>query len=77
MTGQLLDLGASLEVLTWSDVREAEDVEAGILAAVVDTGADLLVLGTAVRAGTSRLFLGPRVERLLERVPCPVLVLNR
>jgi hypothetical protein len=33
-------------------------------------------VGTNVRVGSSRLFLGPRVERLLINAPCPVIVLN-
>jgi nucleotide-binding universal stress UspA family protein len=39
-------------------------------------GYDLLILKTRVRIGSDRLFLGPRVERLLELAPCPVIVLN-
>jgi nucleotide-binding universal stress UspA family protein len=37
---------------------------------------DLIVLGTGVRAGSQRLFLGPKVERLLAEAPCSVIVLN-
>ncbi len=37
---------------------------------------DLAVLGTSVRVGSERLFLGPRVERILDRTPCPVLLVN-
>jgi len=57
-------------------VIEAVDVETGILRAVENTRADLLVLGTSVRAGTSRLHLGPRVEYLARHSPCPVIILN-
>lgn len=57
-------------------VIEATDVETGILRAVETTKADLLVLGTSVRAGTSRLHLGPRVEYLARHSPCPVIILN-
>jgi Kef-type K+ transport system membrane component KefB len=39
-------------------------------------GVDLIVLGTSVRVGTQRLFLGPRVERLIREAPCSVVVLN-
>jgi Kef-type K+ transport system membrane component KefB len=76
MTDQLSQLGTSLGVLTRSDVRDASDPESGILAAAGEFGADLLVLGTSVRVGTTRLFLGPRVERLVSRAACPVLVFN-
>jgi len=37
---------------------------------------DLIVLGTGVRAGSSRLDLGPKVERLVAEAPCSVIVLN-
>jgi Kef-type K+ transport system membrane component KefB/nucleotide-binding universal stress UspA family protein len=76
MTDQLSQLGTSLGVLTRSDVRDAPDPESGVLAAADEFGADLLVLGTSVRVGTTRLFLGPRVEHLVSRAACPVLVFN-
>ena len=60
-------------VRTVVETGEAETV-------IVDTarkeGADLIVLGTDVRPGTDRLFLGPRVERILRDAPCPVVVVN-
>ncbi len=37
---------------------------------------DLIILGTEVRAGASRLTLGPKVERLVIESPCSVIVLN-
>jgi nucleotide-binding universal stress UspA family protein len=37
---------------------------------------DLIVLGTDVRAGSNHLSLGPRVERIIEGAPCPVIVIN-
>jgi Kef-type K+ transport system membrane component KefB len=55
---------------------EATEVELGILDVVNDVGADLLILGTNVRTGTRRLYLGPRVEHLVTHAPCPVVVLN-
>lgn len=39
-------------------------------------GVDLVVLGTNVRTGSQRLYLGPKVERLLAESPVSVLVLN-
>lgn len=48
-------------------------------ASIVDRagrGVDLMVLGTSVRVGTQRLFLGPRVERIIRDSPCSVVVLN-
>lgn len=37
---------------------------------------DLIVMGTDVRPGSDRLFLGPRVERILDNAPCPVVIIN-
>jgi Kef-type K+ transport system membrane component KefB len=78
-----LDVTAEFEIVATrmgqnaeTEVREAEDVETGILEALEESGADLLVLGTSVRAGTTHLHLGPRVEYLTRLAPCPVVILN-
>ncbi|MGH8870694.1 MAG: cation:proton antiporter [Acidimicrobiia bacterium] len=78
-----LDVTADFEIVATrlgqhvqTEVREAEEVETGILDAIVELDADLLVLGTSVRAGTTRLHLGPRVEYLTRLAPCPVVILN-
>jgi Kef-type K+ transport system membrane component KefB len=78
-----LDVTADFEIVATrmgqhaqTEVREAEDVETGILDAIDELEADLLVLGTSVRAGTTRLHLGPRVEYLTRLAPCPVVILN-
>jgi nucleotide-binding universal stress UspA family protein len=78
-----LDVTAEFEILATqmgqhveTEVREAEDVETGILDALVEFDADLLVLGTSVRAGTTHLHLGPRIEYLTRLAPCPVVILN-
>jgi nucleotide-binding universal stress UspA family protein len=78
-----LDVTADFEIVATrmgqhaeTEVREAEDVETGILEAVEDFGADLLILGSSVRAGTTHLHLGPRVEYLTRLAPCPVVILT-
>jgi nucleotide-binding universal stress UspA family protein len=78
-----LDVTAEFEIVATrmgqnaeTEVREAEDVETGILEAIDEFGADLLILGTSVRAGTTHLHLGPRVEYLTRLAPCPVVILN-
>lgn len=38
--------------------------------------ADLLVIGAVSRSGLERLFIGSTAERLLDRVPCDVLVVK-
>jgi Kef-type K+ transport system membrane component KefB len=50
--------------------------ESVILEVTESAGIDLIVLGTDVRPGSERLFLGPRVERILADASCPVLIVN-
>ncbi len=57
-------------------VRSGTDPDEVILQVAEELGVGLCVLGTDVRPGSERLFLGPRVERILEDAPCPVLVYN-
>ncbi len=72
----LQDIGKTLGVSAATRIDEGESVVKAILNAAEDEGADLIVLGTEVRSGSDRLFLGPRVERVLDEAKCPVLVLN-
>lgn len=58
------------------EVRAGPDPESVILEVSKNQGADLILLGTDVRPGSQRLFLGPRVEWILDHAECPVLVLN-
>jgi Kef-type K+ transport system membrane component KefB/nucleotide-binding universal stress UspA family protein len=52
------------------------DLSSDILSAVADQRADLVVMSTNVRPGSTRLHLGPQVEAILKHAPCPVLLLN-
>lgn len=76
ITTEMKALAGQLDQRLSTDVVQAVDVEDGIMRAIADTDSDLLVLGTSVRAGTSRLHLGPRVEYLARNAPCPVVILN-
>lgn len=76
VTGELQEVATHLGQDLRTEVRQALDVESGVLNAIEDTHADLLVLGTSVRAGTTHLYLGPKVELLLREASCPVIVLN-
>jgi Kef-type K+ transport system membrane component KefB len=58
-----------------SSIEEHEAPEDAILEKVRALGAHLLVLGTGTRSGAEKLFLGPRVERVLAHSPCPVVVI--
>lgn len=47
-----------------------------ILGAAEKMKADLVVMGTHGRGGLERLFLGSVAEKLIRRLPCPVLTLS-
>lgn len=76
ITSELTALATQLDQSLSTDVIHASDVERGILRSLETSGADLLIMGTSVRAGTTRLHLGPRVEYLARHAPCPVVILN-
>ena len=59
-----------------AEVRVGRNLDKVILDVAKEREIDLIILGTDVRAGSQRLFLGPRVERILNAAPCPVIVMN-
>lgn len=69
-------LGEARGVVASTLVEEGREPERVILEVAERQAIDLIVLGTDVRTGTDRLFLGPRVERILENARCPVVVVN-
>jgi nucleotide-binding universal stress UspA family protein len=73
---ELRSLGEAQKVRVASEVRVGSSPEAAILELAREQKIDLILLGTDLRPGSSRLFLGPRVERILNNAPCPVLVVN-
>lgn len=72
---ELCSLGESLGVETTPEVRIGSNPEQGILEVARESRTDLIILGIQVRTGR-RLYLGPRVERILNHAPCPVMVVN-
>lgn len=76
VTAELEEVGQALGKTPRTWVRHDSSAESGILAFVEERMPDLMILGTQVRAGTTRLHLGPGVDRLVTEAPCPVLVLN-
>jgi nucleotide-binding universal stress UspA family protein len=76
VTAELEVVGGAMGKTPVTRVRHHGTAESGILAFIEETEPDLLILGTEVRAGTTRLHLGPRVEHLVASAPCPVVVLN-
>lgn len=76
ITAELETVGGALGRTSRIEVRHHPSAEEGILSFIDETQPDLLILGTEVRAGTARLHLGPRVERLVRDATCPVVVVN-
>jgi len=72
----LARLGEAQGVRVVTEIRQGRAADDVILEVASNDGIDLIVLGTDVRPGSDRLFLGPRVERVLAGATCPVLVLN-
>ena len=76
MVTELQELGEVQGVRTRGDIQVGTDPETIILNTALEQNMDLIILGTDVRPGSSRLFLGPRVERILKNASCPVIVFN-
>jgi Kef-type K+ transport system membrane component KefB/nucleotide-binding universal stress UspA family protein len=72
----LRELGEGYGVRTEPLVQEASEIETAVVDTVTARAIDLVILGTDVRPASERLFLGPRVERMLATLPSPVLVVN-
>lgn len=72
----LRQLGEARGVKPSTEVRVAADPVSAILAVAKQLEYDLIVLGTDVRPGSERLYLGPRVERILAAAEVPVIVIN-
>jgi Kef-type K+ transport system membrane component KefB/nucleotide-binding universal stress UspA family protein len=76
MVVELKELAETHGVSATADVRTGEQPEEVILELAHAGNFDLIVLGTDIRPVSDRLFLGPRVERILDGAPCPVIVVN-
>lgn len=72
------EMKAFLEPLRVARINHEIEIREGdpwreIVAAADEMAADLAVLGTHGRGGLDRLFLGSVAEKLVRRLPCPVL----
>jgi Kef-type K+ transport system membrane component KefB len=76
MVDEMKTLATKHGVRADSEVRVGRDPESVILEMAKKESIDLIILGTDLRIGTQRLFLGPKVERILNNAPCPVIVIN-
>lgn len=57
-------------------LKEGKSTEKVILSVSKQNSVDLIIIGTNVHPGTERLYLGPRVENVLNTAQCPVLIFN-
>lgn len=73
---ELKKLGEAFEVKTEALVRQGNSVEEVITDMAESNAIDLIIVGTNVRPGSNRLYLGPRVESILQMASCPVIVFN-
>ena len=76
MVDELKERGKAFNVNTEGVVEAGEEVEAVITDFVERNDIDLMILGTNIRPGSHRLYLGPRVENLLKNAKCPVVIFN-
>lgn len=72
----LQKLGQMQNVIVSTSVQVGGEPESVILETAKRQQIDLIILGTNVGIDSNRLYLGPRVERILTNAPCPVVVLN-
>ncbi len=73
---ELRQLGELGGVRTHGLVRQGPVPEKLVLDAALAKEVDLIVVGASVRGRTGQLFLGARVEHILNHAPCPVIALN-
>ena len=73
---ELKKLGESLNVNTFTEIEIGEEPDTVILKMSSENNFDLIILGTDVRPGSDKLYLGPRVERILNNASCPVIIVN-
>ncbi len=76
MVGELKKQGEAFGVKTEGLVKTGENPEEVITDLVESNDMDLVIVGTNVKPGSDRLYLGPRVENILQLAKCPVIVFN-
>ncbi len=76
IVNELKSIGESLSVNTFTRLEIGINPETVILNIAKENKFDLVILGSDVRPGSDKLYLGPRVEKVLANCICPVLVVN-
>lgn len=73
--GELIALGRARGARTRGVVEVGDEAEAAILTARREAS-DLIIVGADLLPGSERLYLGPRIEGILQKAPCPVIVVT-
>jgi Kef-type K+ transport system membrane component KefB/nucleotide-binding universal stress UspA family protein len=76
MVNELTELGKAFGVVTEGMVQWGDTPEEKIKEIAETNKLDLIIVGTNIRPGSSRLYLGPRVENIIQLSTCPVIVFN-
>ena len=76
IVNNLKSIGESLNVNTFTKVELGVNPETVIIKVAKDEDFNLVIIGSDVRPGSEKLYLGPRVESILANCSCPVLVVN-
>lgn len=76
MVNELKELGTAFGVKTEGMVLWGDSPEEKIKEIAETNGMDLIIVGTNIRPGSNRLYLGPRVENIIQMSDCPVIVFN-
>lgn len=76
VVNDLVSFASAHGVHAIGETRLGPDPETVILETIIRKEIDLLILGTRVRPLGERLYLGPRIERILKEASCPVIVFN-
>lgn len=69
-------LGEGRDVAIDTLLLPASNAETAILELAARRSIDVILIGTSVSVGTSNLYMGRRVERILRDARCPVVVVN-
>lgn len=76
MLEEMRKAGQAKGVPTKVEVKVGNEPDQVILEIAQKENYDMIILGTDVHPFSDRLFLGPRIERILRNAHCPVLILN-
>lgn len=76
IVAELKKLGDAMGVKSQAVVEQGKSPEEVIGEFSRRNDTDLIILGTNIRPGSDRLYLGPRVENILINASCPVVIFN-